>query len=79
MVELAKSILKVILLFGVGSFFLYNETTKLIQLSITGYGIDGPYSKRRVYDPLIQATAGIANAQSIDGTPKFVKTLITSS
>ncbi|MBN44773.1 MAG: hypothetical protein CML94_04660 [Rhodobiaceae bacterium] len=49
---------------------------KIIQLSITGYGIDGPYSKRRVYDPLIQATAGIANAQSIDGNPKFVKTLM---
>ena len=49
---------------------------KIIQLSITGYGVDGPYSKRRVYDPLIQATAGIANAQSIDGNPKFVKTLM---
>ena len=49
---------------------------RIIQLSITGYGVDGPYSKRRVYDPLIQATAGIANAQSIDGTPKFVKTLM---
>jgi crotonobetainyl-CoA:carnitine CoA-transferase CaiB-like acyl-CoA transferase len=49
---------------------------KIIQLSITGYGVDGPYSKRRVYDPLIQATAGIANAQSIEGNPKFVKTLM---
>ena len=49
---------------------------KIIQLSITGYGVDGPYSKRRVYDPLIQATAGIANTQSIDGNPKFVKTLM---
>ncbi len=33
LVELSKSILKVILLFGVGAFFLYNETSKLIQLS----------------------------------------------
>jgi crotonobetainyl-CoA:carnitine CoA-transferase CaiB-like acyl-CoA transferase len=49
---------------------------KIIQLSITGYGVDGPYSKRRVYDPLIQATAGMADAQSIDGNPKFVKTLM---
>jgi len=52
------------------------HNSKIIQLSITGYGVDGPYSKRRVYDPLIQATAGIANAQSIDGNPKFVKTLM---
>ena len=33
LVELSKSVLKVILLFGIGSFFLYNETAKLIQLS----------------------------------------------
>ncbi len=33
LVELVKSILKVILLFGIGSFFLYNETSNLIQLS----------------------------------------------
>lgn len=33
LVELLKSILKVVLLFGVGSLFLYHETTKLIQLS----------------------------------------------
>ena len=33
LVELSKSILKVILLFGVGFYFLYNETTKLVQLS----------------------------------------------
>lgn len=52
----------------------YNS--KIIQLSITGYGVDGPYSKRRVYDPLIQATAGIANTQSIGDAPKFVKTLM---
>ena len=33
LVELTKSILKVILLFGIGFYFLYSETTKLVQLS----------------------------------------------
>jgi flagellar biosynthetic protein FlhB len=33
LVELVKSILKVVLLFGVGFYFLYNETINLIQLS----------------------------------------------
>ena len=33
LVELVKSILKVVLLFGIGFYFLYNETTKLVQLS----------------------------------------------
>ena len=55
---------------------LKKHNPKIIQLSITGYGVDGPYSKRRVYDPLIQATSGIADAQSVDGKPKFVKTLM---
>ena len=33
LVELTKSIFKVVLLFGIGFYFLYNETTKLVQLS----------------------------------------------
>ena len=33
LVELTKSILKVVLLFGIGFYFLCNETTKLVQLS----------------------------------------------
>ena len=53
-----------------------NFNPKIIQMSITGYGETGPYSKRRVYDPLIQATAGVCDAQSIDGQPKYMKTLM---
>ena len=49
---------------------------KIIQMSITGYGETGPYSKRRVYDPLIQATAGVCDAQSIESQPKYMKTLM---
>ena len=32
----------------------------IIYTSISGYGQSGPYINRRVYDPLIQATAGSA-------------------
>ena len=53
-----------------------NFNPRIIQMSITGYGETGPYSKRRVYDPLIQATAGVCDAQSIDGQPKYMKTLM---
>ena len=35
----------------------------LVYASITGYGQSGPYQHRRVYDPLIQATAGAAFEQ----------------
>ena len=53
-----------------------NHNPRIIQMSITGYGETGPYSKRRVYDPLIQATAGVCDAQSIEGQPKYMKTLM---
>ncbi|MBT5137726.1 MAG: CoA transferase [Acidimicrobiaceae bacterium] len=35
----------------------------LVYASISGYGQDGPYQNRRVFDPLIQATAGTAAEQ----------------
>ncbi|GIS75344.1 MAG: hypothetical protein CM1200mP12_10630 [Gammaproteobacteria bacterium] len=35
----------------------------IIYTSISGYGQSGPYINRRVYDPLIQATAGAAASQ----------------
>ncbi len=38
----------------------------LVYASITGYGQDGPYQNRRVFDPLIQATAGTAAEQGGD-------------
>ena len=55
---------------------LKKYNSQIIQLSITGYGENGPYSRRRVYDPLIQATAGITDAQAHEGEPKFMKTLL---
>ena len=36
---------------------------RLVYCSISGYGHSGPYSHRRVYDPLIQATVGASAAQ----------------
>lgn len=49
----------------------------VIYLSITGFGEDGPYAKRRVYDPVVQAVSGIADAQGRrDGAPHLVRTLV---
>ncbi|MAI26025.1 MAG: CaiB/BaiF CoA transferase family protein [Myxococcota bacterium] len=36
---------------------------ELIYCSISGYGPDGPYSQRRVYDPIIQGLSGHAAVQ----------------
>ncbi len=47
----------------------------LIYASISGYGQSGPYMSRRVYDPLIQATAGTAADQGGE-RPTNMRTII---
>ena len=50
---------------------------RLIYCSITGYGRDGPYAGLRAYDPMIQASSGIAATQpGPDGEPQLIRTLI---
>jgi crotonobetainyl-CoA:carnitine CoA-transferase CaiB-like acyl-CoA transferase len=48
---------------------------RLIYASISGYGQDGPYRNRRVYDPLIQATTGLTQAQGGDD-PHNVRSIV---
>ena len=47
----------------------------LIYCSISGYGQSGPYVEKKVYDPLIQGTVGIPNAQSAI-FPELIRTII---
>lgn len=48
--------------------FGYDEMSKLnpglIYVSMSGFGQSGPYVKRRVYDPVIQAISGFADSQA---------------
>lgn len=50
----------------------------LVYVSISGYGPDGPYSHRRVYDNVIQAASGLASVQTdpLSGTPSLFRTLL---
>ena len=50
----------------------------LVYTSISGYGQDGPYSGRRVYDNVIQAASGLASVQAdpVSGEPALYRTLI---
>ena len=40
---------------------------RLIWVSISGYGLDGPYARKKAYDLLIQAESGVI---SLTGTPE---------
>lgn len=50
----------------------------IIYCSISGFGHEGPYAKKPVYDPLIQALSGLATVQggSDDERPRLVRTIL---
>jgi len=50
----------------------------ILFVSITGFGEDGPYANKRVYDPVIQALSGLTAIQQDreSGRPKMVRTII---
>lgn len=57
---------------GLGYEALSARNERLIYVSVSGYGPDGPYADQPVYDPIIQATAGVVAAQGGD----FVKNVM---
>lgn len=63
---------------GIGYEDLAAINPDLIYVSISGYGPDGPFSHRRVYDNVIQAASGIASVQTdpATGTPAMYRTLL---
>jgi len=50
----------------------------IVYVSISGFGEEGPYAHKRVYDPVIQALSGLADIQKdgATGRPKMVRTII---
>lgn len=51
---------------------------KLVYMSISGFGFDGPYSKKPVFDPLIQSLSGLTTVQagSDNQRPRLVRTIL---
>jgi len=60
---------------GIDYDALVKINPKIVYVSISGYGQSGPYVNRKVYDPLIQATSGMA-AEQIAGPPSNVRTIM---
>lgn len=49
---------------------------RLIYVSVTGFGFDGPGAGQRVYDLVIQAVSGMAHLQRGEQGPEFVKNIV---
>jgi crotonobetainyl-CoA:carnitine CoA-transferase CaiB-like acyl-CoA transferase len=50
----------------------------LVYVSISGFGEEGPYAQKRVYDPIIQALSGLAAIQADrdTGRPRMMRTIV---
>lgn len=49
---------------------------KLVYVSSSGFGAEGPYSERPVYDPVIQAISGWAGAQRTADGPSLIRGMV---
>ena len=52
------------------------QNPKIVYLSISGFGPEGPYAHKPCYDPVIQGMSGLAFVQGGDGKPTFLRTAI---
>jgi len=57
---------------------LKSANEQLVYASISGFGADGPYAARKVYDPIIQAVAGFVDAQTppVAAMPELVRNIL---
>ena len=63
---------------GVGEASIRAVAPAIIYVSISGFGEEGPYAQKPVYDPLVQALSGLASVQagSDDKRPQLVRTIL---
>ena len=63
---------------GIGWEDLRVVRPELVYLSITGFGPRGPYSKRRVYDPVVQALSSLTTVQAGSDRlrPRLIRTVL---
>lgn len=63
---------------GLGEDALRKVAPNIVYVSISGFGESGPFSKKPVYDPIVQAMSGLATVQagSDDERPRLVRTIL---
>lgn len=63
---------------GLGDDVLKTINPGLVFVSIAGFGFEGPYANKPVFDPLIQSLSGLTTVQagSDEDRPKLVRTIL---
>lgn len=63
---------------GLGEAALRQVRADLVYVSLSGFGEDGPYAGKRVYDPVIQALSGLASIQAdpATGRPRMMRLIV---
>ncbi len=63
---------------GVGEAAIREAAPDIIYVSISGFGEDGPYAHKPVFDPLVQALTGLTTVQagSDEARPRLVRTIL---
>lgn len=63
---------------GLSESVIRSIVPNIIYVSISGFGATGPYAKKPVYDPLVQALSGLATIQagSDEARPRLVRTIL---
>ena len=63
---------------GVGYEDLRQVKPDIVYLSISGFGENGPFAQKPVYDPIVQALSGLASVQggSDQQRPRLIRTIV---
>ncbi|HIF97486.1 MAG TPA: CoA transferase [Myxococcales bacterium] len=61
---------------GMGDGVLRAANPRLIYVSISGFGPDGPYAPLPAYDHVVQGLAGMMPAQGAGGAPQMFRTVV---
>jgi crotonobetainyl-CoA:carnitine CoA-transferase CaiB-like acyl-CoA transferase len=63
---------------GIGWDDLREVNPRLVYVSISGFGEQGPYAHKRVYDPVVQALSGLTTIQagSDSARPRLIRTIL---
>lgn len=63
---------------GVGEEAIRAVNPEIVYVSISGFGFEGPYAQKPVFDPLIQAVSGLTTVQagSDEHRPRLVRTIL---